>query len=79
MLNPESACSGFKIHRSAFSLHTNDLTMTKTPVTDAMLPTGAGASGDVVPHPAASVILLRGEPFEVLMMRRTEASTVGLT
>jgi len=49
--------------------------MTKNPVTDAMLPKGAGSAGDVVPVPAASVILLRGESFEVLMMRRHESST----
>lgn len=49
--------------------------MTRTPVTDAMLPTGAGSAGAVVPVPAASLILLRGEPFEVLMMRRHESST----
>jgi 8-oxo-dGTP pyrophosphatase MutT (NUDIX family) len=49
--------------------------MTKTPVNDAMLPKGAGSAGDVVPVPAASLILLRGEPFEVLMMRRHESST----
>lgn len=49
--------------------------MTKTPVTDAMLPKGAGSAGAVVPLPAASVILLRGEPFEVLMMHRHESST----
>ncbi len=40
-----------------------------------MLPKGAGSAGDVVPVPAASLILLRGEPFEVLMMRRHESST----
>jgi 8-oxo-dGTP pyrophosphatase MutT (NUDIX family) len=49
--------------------------MTRTPVNDAMLPKGAGSAGDVVPLPAASVVLLRGEPFEVLMMRRHESST----
>ncbi|MBI2214898.1 MAG: NUDIX domain-containing protein [Acidobacteria bacterium] len=49
--------------------------MSRTRVTDAMLPRGAGAAGEVVPVPAASVILLRGEPFEVLMMRRHESST----
>ncbi|MFA6958306.1 MAG: NUDIX hydrolase [Thermoanaerobaculia bacterium] len=49
--------------------------MTRNPVTGAMLPKGAGSAGDVVPVPAASVILLRGEPFEVLMMRRHESST----
>lgn len=49
--------------------------MTRTSVNDAMLPKGAGSAGDVVPVPAASLILLRGEPFEVLMMRRHESST----
>jgi len=49
--------------------------VSRTRVTDAMLPQGAGSAGDVVPVPAASVILLRGEPFEVLMMRRHESST----
>lgn len=49
--------------------------MTRTNVTDAMLPKGAGSAGEVVPVPAASLILLRGEPFEVLMMRRHESST----
>ncbi|MCM2315013.1 MAG: NUDIX hydrolase [Thermoanaerobaculia bacterium] len=49
--------------------------MTKNPVTDAMLPKGAGSAGDVVPVPAASLILLRGEPFKVLMMRRHESSS----
>lgn len=49
--------------------------MTRTNVTDAMLPKGAGSAGEVEPLPAASVILLRGEPFEILMMRRHEKST----
>ncbi|MGK2859251.1 MAG: NUDIX hydrolase [Thermoanaerobaculia bacterium] len=49
--------------------------MTRTTVTDAMLPSGAGSAGDVVPLPAASLILLRGERFEVLMMRRHASST----
>jgi len=49
--------------------------MTRTSVTDAMLPKGAGSAGDVVPLPAASVILLRGGPFEVRRMRRHGSGT----
>jgi 8-oxo-dGTP pyrophosphatase MutT (NUDIX family) len=44
-------------------------------VRDDQLPKGAGTAGEVVPIPAASVILLRGEPFEVLLMRRNERSS----
>jgi len=49
--------------------------MTRTNLSDAMLPKGAGTAAAVLPLPAASLILLRGEPFEVLMMRRHESST----
>jgi 8-oxo-dGTP pyrophosphatase MutT (NUDIX family) len=50
--------------------------MKTTNVTDAQLPRGAGSSvEEVTPIPAASVIVLRGEPFEVLLMRRSESST----
>lgn len=44
-------------------------------VRDDQLPKGAGTVGEVPPIPAASVILLRGEPFEVLLMRRNERSS----
>lgn len=46
-----------------------------TDVRDDQLPRGAGDAGDVVPVPAASVIVLRGHPFEVLFMRRTSTSS----
>lgn len=49
--------------------------MTERRVRDDQLPTGAGDARDVPPIPAASVILLRREPFEVLMMRRNETSS----
>lgn len=40
------------------------------------LPVGAGSAGDeVVAQLAASVIVVRGQPLEVLLMRRTDAST----
>jgi 8-oxo-dGTP pyrophosphatase MutT (NUDIX family) len=41
-----------------------------TNVPDKQLPRGAGSAGDVPIVPAASVILLRDDPFEVLMIRR---------
>ncbi|HXG58047.1 MAG TPA: NUDIX hydrolase [Thermoanaerobaculia bacterium] len=44
-------------------------------VRDDQLPAGAGTAGEVVPLPAASVILLRDEPLEVLMIRRHERSS----
>lgn len=45
--------------------------MTSHEVTDRQLPRGAGDAGDVLAAPAASVILLlRGSPLEVLMIRR---------
>lgn len=44
-------------------------------VDDGELPKGAGSAGEVRPVPAASVILLRRDPFEVLMMRRNERSS----
>jgi len=44
-------------------------------VRDDQLPLGAGTADEVPPRPAASVIVMRGEPFEVLFLRRTEAST----
>ncbi|HUF17891.1 MAG TPA: NUDIX hydrolase [Thermoanaerobaculia bacterium] len=49
--------------------------MKTTDVTDAQLPRGAGSStDDVTPVPAASTIVLRGDPFEVLLIRRSENS-----
>src|SRR4051812_31084751 len=41
-----------------------------TNVPDKQLPRGAGSAGEVPIVPAASVILLRDDPFEVLMIRR---------
>ncbi len=49
--------------------------MKTTNVTEGQLPRGAGSSSDeVTPVPAASVIVLRGDPFEVLLLRRSEKS-----
>ena len=44
-------------------------------VRDDQLPAGAGSARDVVPVPAASVLLLRDDPLEVLMIRRHERSS----
>jgi 8-oxo-dGTP pyrophosphatase MutT (NUDIX family) len=44
-------------------------------VSDRQLPRGAGDAADVPPIPAASVILLRDSPLEVLMIRRHSKST----
>lgn len=44
-------------------------------VTDRQLPGGAGDAPDVPPVPAASVILLRDAPLEVLMVRRHSKSS----
>jgi 8-oxo-dGTP pyrophosphatase MutT (NUDIX family) len=44
-------------------------------VSDSQLPRGAGDAADVPPVPAASVILLRDSPLEVLMIRRHAKST----
>jgi len=44
-------------------------------VSDRQLPRGAGDAADVAPIPAASVILLRDSPLEVLMIRRNSKST----
>jgi len=44
-------------------------------VSDRQLPRGAGDGADVPPLPAASVILLRDSPLEVLMIRRNAKST----
>ncbi|HUP66175.1 MAG TPA: NUDIX domain-containing protein [Thermoanaerobaculia bacterium] len=44
-------------------------------VTDEQLPRGAGSAGEIEARPAASTIVLRGDPFEVLFLRRTATST----
>lgn len=44
-------------------------------VSDRQLPRGAGDAAEVPPLPAASVILLRDAPLEVLMIRRHAKST----
>jgi 8-oxo-dGTP pyrophosphatase MutT (NUDIX family) len=44
-------------------------------VSDSQLPRGAGDAADMPPLPAASVILLRDAPLEVLMIRRHAKST----
>jgi 8-oxo-dGTP pyrophosphatase MutT (NUDIX family) len=44
--------------------------VTSYDVSDDQLPRGAGDAPEVAPVPAASVILLRDSPLEVLMMRR---------
>jgi len=44
-------------------------------VRDDQLPAGAGTAREVVPIPAASVLLLRDDPLEVLMIRRHERSS----
>jgi len=49
--------------------------MSSHDVSDRQLPRGAGDAADVVPVPAASVILLRDSPLEVLMIRRNTKST----
>ena len=46
-----------------------------TEVRDDQLPRGAGGAGEVPAVPASSVIVLRGDPFEVLFMRRTATSS----
>ncbi|HUO85192.1 MAG TPA: NUDIX hydrolase [Thermoanaerobaculia bacterium] len=44
-------------------------------VRDDQLPLGAGTTQDEVPAlPAASVLVLRGQPYEVLLLRRHEGS-----
>ncbi len=47
----------------------------KTDVRDDQLPRGAGTAGDVAVIPAASVLVLRDRPFEVLMIRRHKRSS----
>ena len=49
--------------------------MTTSNVRSDQLPTGAGQAPEVTPIPAATVLLLRDDPFEVLMLRRHEKST----
>jgi len=49
--------------------------MSSTNVRDDQLPRGAGDAAEVVPVPAASVLLLRDDPLRVLMIRRHEKST----
>lgn len=44
-------------------------------ISERELPTGAGSSAPVEARPAASTILLRGEPVEVLFLHRSAAST----
>src|SRR3954447_1042894 len=44
-------------------------------VSDRQLPRGAGDAAEVPPVPAASVILLRDAPLEVLMIRRHSKSS----
>ena len=44
-------------------------------VRDDQLPAGAGTAREVVPIPAASVLLLRDDPLEVLMILRHERSS----
>jgi 8-oxo-dGTP pyrophosphatase MutT (NUDIX family) len=44
-------------------------------VSDRQLPRGAGDAAEVPPVPAASVILLRDSPLEVLMIRRHSKSS----
>ncbi len=49
--------------------------MSSSSVPESQLPAGAGRSGDVKVVPAASVLLLRGAPLEVLMIRRVDSSS----
>jgi len=49
--------------------------MTSHDVTDRQLPRGAGDAGEVPVLPAASVILLREKPLQVLMIRRHAKSS----
>ncbi|MEK7466821.1 MAG: NUDIX hydrolase [Planctomycetota bacterium] len=49
--------------------------MSSHPVRDDQLPKGAGTAGAVPVTPSASVIVLRGEPIEVLLMRRSRGSS----
>jgi 8-oxo-dGTP pyrophosphatase MutT (NUDIX family) len=49
--------------------------MSSTDVRDDQLPRNAGGAEEVAPLPAASILLLRDDPLEVLMIRRHEKST----
>ena len=49
--------------------------MSSHSVRDDQLPSGAGTAGPVPIVPSGSVIVLRGEPFEVLLMRRSRGSS----
>lgn len=49
--------------------------MTSTNVRDDQLPRNAGGAAESPPIPAASVLLLRNAPLEVLMIRRHDRST----
>ncbi|HVR42911.1 MAG TPA: NUDIX hydrolase [Thermoanaerobaculia bacterium] len=42
---------------------------------EQQLPIGAGSAGTVEPRPAASAIVLRNDPFEVLFLRRSASSS----
>jgi 8-oxo-dGTP pyrophosphatase MutT (NUDIX family) len=44
-------------------------------VNDRQLPRGAGGAGEVKAVPAASTIVLRADPMEILLLRRHERST----
>jgi 8-oxo-dGTP pyrophosphatase MutT (NUDIX family) len=46
-----------------------------TSVRDDQLPRGAGTAQEVPPRRAASVMVVRGNPLEVLMIRRVETSS----
>lgn len=49
--------------------------MSTTDVRDDQLPRNAGGAQESLPIPAASILLLRSNPLEVLMIRRHERST----
>ena len=49
--------------------------MKSTDVRDDQIPAGAGSAKEVAPIAAASVILVRSSPLEVLLMRRHEKSS----
>ena len=49
--------------------------MSTTDVRDDQLPRNAGGAQESTPIPAASILLLRNKPLEVLMIRRHERST----
>lgn len=49
--------------------------MSSNDVRDDQLPRGAGSAGAVAALPAASVLVVRDDPFEVLMLRRHEKSS----